>query len=48
MKRDTRRYAKRQLTWLRKLPGVLTVDMTGRDADDAAAELHSALRAREA
>ena len=32
MKTKTRRYAKRQLTWLRKLPGAHLVDMTDRDA----------------
>ena len=32
MKRRTRRYAKRQLTWMRKLAGVHEVDVTGRDA----------------
>jgi tRNA dimethylallyltransferase len=47
MQRNTRRYAKRQLTWMRKLPGVLLVDVTGRSAGDVAAELHAALRARE-
>jgi tRNA dimethylallyltransferase len=31
MKRRTRNYAKRQLTWLRKLPGVRIIDVTGRD-----------------
>jgi tRNA dimethylallyltransferase len=39
MKRDTRRYARRQLTWLRKLPGVVHVDLTGREAQDVAAEI---------
>jgi tRNA dimethylallyltransferase len=39
MKRRTRLYAKRQLTWLRKLPDVELVDLTGRDAEDVAAEL---------
>ena len=32
MKRRTRSYAKRQLTWMRKLPGAELVDVTGRDA----------------
>jgi tRNA dimethylallyltransferase len=36
MKRRTRRYAKRQLTWMRKLAGVELVDLTGCDADAAA------------
>lgn len=39
MKRRTRRLARRQLTWLRKLAGVELVDLTGRDASDVAAEL---------
>jgi tRNA dimethylallyltransferase len=39
MARRTRRYARRQLTWLRKLPGVETVDLTGRAPRDVAAEL---------
>jgi tRNA dimethylallyltransferase len=28
MKRRTRNYAKRQLTWLRRLPGVHLIDLT--------------------
>jgi tRNA dimethylallyltransferase len=48
MRARTRRYAKRQLTWMRKLPGVLTLDVTGREPGAVAAELHAALRAREA
>ena len=43
MQRRTRRYAKRQLTWLRKLPEALRLDVTGRDPADVAAEIHSAL-----
>ena len=39
MKRRTRNYAKRQLTWMRKLPGVRTVELTGRDPADVAREL---------
>jgi tRNA dimethylallyltransferase len=35
----TRRYAKRQLTWLRKLPDVEHVDLTDRAPVDVAAEL---------
>jgi tRNA dimethylallyltransferase len=44
MRRRTRRYAKRQLTWLRKLSGALTIDLTARDAQSAAEEVRSALR----
>jgi tRNA dimethylallyltransferase len=39
MKTRTRRYAKRQLTWLRKLPGAHLVDVTGRSPENVAAEL---------
>jgi tRNA dimethylallyltransferase len=39
MKRRTRNYAKRQLTWMRKLAGVQTIDVTGRDADSVAREI---------
>ena len=39
MQLRTRRYAKRQLTWLRKLPGARHVDLTGRDPDDAARDV---------
>jgi tRNA dimethylallyltransferase len=39
MRTNTRRYAKRQLTWLRKLPGARLIDVTGREAEDVAAEL---------
>jgi len=39
MKRRTRQYARRQLTWLRKLPGVELVDVTGREAADVARDL---------
>jgi len=39
MKRRTRNYAKRQLTWMRKLPGAHEVDLTGRDPESAAAEI---------
>ncbi len=43
MKQRTRRYAKRQLTWMRKLAGVTPVDMTGRTPDEAAAEIEAAI-----
>ena len=43
MKRRTRRYAKRQLTWMRKLAGAELVDLTGRGADAVAAEIAGAL-----
>ena len=37
MKRRTRNYAKRQLTWMRKLAGVRVIDVTGRDPADGRA-----------
>jgi tRNA dimethylallyltransferase len=39
MKTATRRYARRQLTWMRKLPNVTLVDVTGRTADDVAMDV---------
>jgi tRNA dimethylallyltransferase len=39
MKRRTRNFAKRQLTWMRKLPGVEVVDVTGRAPEAVAGEL---------
>jgi tRNA dimethylallyltransferase len=48
MQRRTRRYAKRQLTWMRRLDGVLRLDVTGRGPGDVAEELHAAVREREA
>jgi tRNA dimethylallyltransferase len=41
MKQRSRNYAKRQLTWMRKLAGVRVVDVTGRAPGDVAAELAS-------
>jgi tRNA dimethylallyltransferase len=39
MKRRTRNYSKRQLTWMRKLAGVELLDATGRSPDELAAAL---------
>jgi tRNA dimethylallyltransferase len=39
MKRRTRNYAKRQLTWMRKLASVRTIDVTGRDPVAVAREI---------
>jgi tRNA dimethylallyltransferase len=39
MKRRTRNLAKRQLTWMRKLAGVETIDVTDRDPAEVAIEL---------
>jgi tRNA dimethylallyltransferase len=46
MKRRTRNYAKRQLTWMRKLAGVRTIDVTGRDPVDVAREILGELAER--
>jgi tRNA dimethylallyltransferase len=43
MKRRTRQYAKRQLTWMRKLAGVKTIDVTGREAAEVAKEIAAEL-----
>ena len=42
MRRRTRNYAKRQLTWMRKLPGLRTIDVTGREPRDVAEEIAGA------
>ena len=39
MKRQSRQYARRQLTWMRKLAGVEIVDVTDRAPDEVAAAL---------
>jgi tRNA dimethylallyltransferase len=39
MKRRTRNYAKRQLTWMRRLAGVRVIDVTGRDPAAVAREI---------
>ena len=39
IKRRTRNYARRQLTWMRKLADVHELDTTGRSAGDVAAEI---------
>ena len=41
MKRRTRNYARRQLTWMRKLPGIELVEMTGQDPERVAALIDS-------
>jgi tRNA dimethylallyltransferase len=39
LKRKTRRFAGRQMTWMRKLPGVNLLDATGREPKDLAEEV---------
>jgi tRNA dimethylallyltransferase len=43
MKQRTRNYAKRQLSWMRKLGGVRAIDVTRCDPDDVAGEIVEAL-----
>ena len=42
MKRRTRNYARRQLTWMRKLEGVRLTDVTDRDPEPLAASVAAA------
>jgi len=44
MKRRTRNYARRQLAWMRKLAGVLAIDVTARSAADVAGEILDSCR----
>jgi tRNA dimethylallyltransferase len=39
MKRRSRNYARRQLTWMRKMPNVHTIDRTGQSDEKIAAEI---------
>ena len=43
MKRAQRRFARRQLTWMRKMPGVEVIDRAGRDDSDVAEEILSTI-----
>jgi tRNA dimethylallyltransferase len=44
MKKRSRNYARRQLTWMRKIPNLHAVDRTGRDDVEVATELTTRLR----
>lgn len=44
MKKRSRNYARRQLTWMRKIPGLHWIDRTGRDDAEVGAEIAAALR----
>ncbi|MDR7545291.1 MAG: tRNA (adenosine(37)-N6)-dimethylallyltransferase MiaA [Armatimonadota bacterium] len=46
LKRNTRRYAKRQLTWFRRDPRIVWVPTTGADADSVAARVHAIMDAK--
>jgi tRNA dimethylallyltransferase len=43
MKKRSRNYARRQLTWMRKMAGVHLIDVTGRDAAHVAAQVEHVL-----
>jgi tRNA dimethylallyltransferase len=43
MKQRSRNYARRQMTWMRKLPNVHRIDMTERAPGAAAEEIQTAL-----
>lgn len=43
MKKRSRNYARRQLTWMRKIPGLHTIDRTDRSDADVAATILAAL-----
>jgi tRNA dimethylallyltransferase len=43
MKRRSRNYARRQLTWMRRLRGVQLIDVTGREPGDVAREIEALL-----
>jgi tRNA dimethylallyltransferase len=43
MKKRSRNYARRQLTWMRKMAGVRTIDRTGRSDEEIAAEIVAVL-----
>lgn len=48
MKRRSRNYARRQMTWMRKMPDVVTTDVTGLSAVETAREIAATLAGREA
>ncbi len=45
LKKRSRNYARRQLTWMRKLPDKLVIDLTGSSPQSAALEIAERLRA---
>jgi tRNA dimethylallyltransferase len=44
MKKRSRNYARRQLTWMRKIPNLHWIDRTGREDTDVAGEIATQLR----
>jgi tRNA dimethylallyltransferase len=47
MKKRSRNYARRQLTWMRKIPNLRAIDRTARSDDDVAAEIAATLATSE-
>jgi tRNA dimethylallyltransferase len=45
MKKRSRNYARRQITWMRKIPDLTTIDRTGRSDAEVAAEIMGRVRA---
>jgi tRNA dimethylallyltransferase len=46
MKRAQRRFARRQLTWMRRMPGVSVIDRTGRSDADVGGDIAAEILAR--
>jgi tRNA dimethylallyltransferase len=46
MKKRSRNYARRQLTWMRKVPNLHAIDRTGRSDEDVAAEIATQIGSR--
>ena len=44
MKKRSRNYARRQLTWMRKIPNLHPIDRTDRSDEDVAAEIAASIR----
>ncbi|HET7444903.1 MAG TPA: isopentenyl transferase family protein [Solirubrobacterales bacterium] len=44
MQKRSRNYARRQLTWMRKIPNLTTIDRTGKSDAEVAVELSRAIR----
>ncbi|MFA5801431.1 MAG: tRNA (adenosine(37)-N6)-dimethylallyltransferase MiaA [Thermoleophilia bacterium] len=44
IKQKSRRYAKRQLTWMRKMPDIVRIDLAGRSASAVAGEIEGLIR----
>ncbi len=47
MKKKSRRYAKRQLTWMRKMPDIVRIDLTGSGIEAAAGDIIERIQSHE-